>query len=80
MNLFNYVCSLLKRHSLTEFGIQNESDFVLPDVVTEDVDDDDEYFKNLIVRVVETKSHIVQELLVKLFFSIKFPLRLFADF
>ena len=64
MNLFNYVCSLLKRHSLTEFRIQNESDFVHPDVVTEDADDDEDYFRNLIVRVVETKSHIVEELLV----------------
>ena len=55
-----------------EFGIQNVSDFVLPGIKTEVTDDDDEYFKNLIVGVVKTKSHIVEELLVLNLFSIKF--------
>ena len=68
MNCVQILIWILKRHGLAEFGIQNESEIVLPDIVAEDgYDGDDEYFRNLIVRVVETKSHIVEELLVHFF-------------
>lgn len=65
----NRILWCLKRHGLAEFGIQEDSEIALPDVGLEDEQDvdDNEFAREIIVRVVETNTHIVEQLLVFLY-------------